>query len=154
MRSYSTIKTLCLFVTLFSIISCSTRSKQQYIDEIKATDVAFSKLSEKEGMHKAFLKYIAEDGVMLKPNSFPIVGKTVVSELFAKGDDSSFQLTWEPQFADASDQGDMGYSYGVYTLVLSDTTVYGTYVSVWKNFNGTWRWVLDSGNDGLGNEIN
>ena len=151
MSNSTSIKLLIFSLLFFLGSGCSTSpNKQQYIDELKATDIAFSKMSEEEGMHKAFLEYIADEGVMLKPNSSPIVGKNTVREMFTKGSDSSFVLTWEPSYADASGSGDLGYTYGIYTLTLQDTTLYGTYVSVWKNVNGQWKWVLDSGNDGLG----
>ena len=135
-------------------VSCNRINKNQLIEEIKAADIAFSDLSKKEGMHKAFLEFIADDGVMLKPNSYPVIGKEVVKKMFAMSSDSSYQLTWEPLYADASEAGDLGYSYGKYTLAVKDTTYYGTYVSIWKNINGKWKWVLDSGNEGLGNENN
>lgn len=154
MKTNLQIASIYFFILCFVLTSCAKIDKQKLINEIKTTDIEFSNLSKKEGMHTAFLEYIAEDGVMLRPNSNPIVGKDHVRDMFDLGNDSSFQLTWEPQFADVSESGDLGYTYGIYTLALNDTTMFGTYVSVWKNFNGQWKWVLDSGNEGISNEAN
>jgi ketosteroid isomerase-like protein len=34
-----------------------------------------------------------------------------------------------------------------------DTTIFGTYTSIWKKqSDGTWKFVLDTGNEGVGAE--
>lgn len=46
----------------------------------------------------------------------------------------------------------LGYTYGIYTLKTPDREMMrkGTYVSVWIKEEGVWRFVLDSGNEGVG----
>jgi len=118
--------------------------------ELIGADKAFSTLSKERGMNHAFLSYIAEDGVLLRPDNMPFVGKDIVKELF-KSDDTKFTLTWEPLYADIANSGELGYTYGTYTLTLQDTVQNGTYVSIWKkDERGKWQFVLDSGNLGLG----
>jgi len=51
----------------------------------------------------------------------------------------------------------MGYTYGIYALALNqnDSLSFGTYVSIWKKQkDGTWKFVLDSGNEGLNINMN
>jgi len=55
-------------------------------------DRAFSDLSREKGMNHAFESYIAEDGVMLRPESMPIVGKDAVVSQLLQDDDSSITL--------------------------------------------------------------
>jgi ketosteroid isomerase-like protein len=143
---------IVFIVMMFLLLSCNIDKSTQAIEEIKATDIAFSEKSKKDGMNAAFLEYIHENGVMLRPNSYPVVGKNLVSEKLLSGDDSKYSLTWVPSFADAATSGDLGYSYGEYKLTMADTTLVGTYVSVWKKVDGKWKFVLDSGNDGLSKE--
>lgn len=142
------------FFLLIGLLSC-TRTAQP-IEELDLMDIdrKFSNYSVKHGMNAAFLKYIDRNGVLLKDNSLPIEGLKNVKELF-KEDDSDIQLSWEPQYASVASSGDLGYTYGIYDLwnKSSDTHSYGTYVSIWKrNSLGQWRFVLDSGNQGLQNE--
>ena len=119
---------------------------------MKKADIAFSGLSKEKGMKVAFLEYIDSAGVLLRPNNYPIVGKEA-RQYLQKINDSSFTLTWEPSSAEISTSADLGYTYGIYTLATKDTIIRGTYVSIWKKQgDGNWKFVLDTGNPGLGKE--
>lgn len=120
------------------------------VEELINTDKEFSAYSEKHGMHKAFLKYIDENGVMLRDKSMPLVGKQALVKLYEGQNDTSFTLIWKPVKADIAQSGDLGYTYGIWTLKTEKEEKQGTYVSIWKkNPEGKWKFVLDSGNDGL-----
>lgn len=114
------------------------------------TDKAFSDYCLQNGMNKAFYKYASEKAVMLKDNRFPLIGKENIKKQFS-GDDTQVTFSWRPLNADVSKSGELGYSYGTYTYQTLDSLYEGTYVSVWKkDKNGDWKYVLDSGNEGLG----
>jgi len=141
---------------LFICLSCIENQesiKLNAIQEILQTDRSFSSYSKTFGMKKAFLKYAHDSVVMLKTNSMPLVGKTALENSYMNLDDSKFTLTWIPSFANVSESGDLGYSYGIYTLTFIDESQspeQGTYCSIWKrNKTREWRFVLDSGNEGL-----
>ena len=120
--------------------------------ELMAVDRAFSALSKERGINYAFLSYVAEDGVMLRPNKMPLVGKEKINALF-HGKDSDKEFTWEPLYADISESGELGYTYGTFSISIEGKTQKGTYVSIWKkDSRGKWKFVLDSGNDGLGEQ--
>ena len=119
--------------------------------ELIRTDKSFSDMSVEKGMKAAFIEYIDSNGVLLKPNLLPIVGANAIDYLIAQ-EDSGFTLNWQPHNAFVSQSGDLGYTYGVYALHPKniDTVLYGTYVSIWKKQgDGSWKFVLDSGNDGI-----
>ena len=60
-------------------------------------------------------------------------------------------MTWIPKGADMSVAHDLGYTYGVYTVKTKDTTMQGTYLSIWrKQKDGKWKFVLDTGNQEVG----
>lgn len=148
-------KTLLFLLTCSCLISCTSSSSLEKMRlEVMETDRAFSELSKEKGMNHAFTTYCASDGVLLRPQSMPITGKEAVSELIHQTDDSVIQLTWEPLEARVSRSGDMGFTYGVFTMQLKDGTAsqQGTYVSVWVKENGQWKFALDSGNEGLGDQ--
>jgi len=141
-------KTTILLAVAFLFTLCTTKPD---VNVLLDTDCAFSQLSKEKGMDHAFLEYIDEQGIMLSDNAMPLIGKEAVRKKFASRDDSQFTLTWEPLSAEISASADMGFTYGIYTITVGDSVTKGTYVSVWKkNEEGQWKFVLDSGNEGLG----
>ena len=136
---------------LLMIFSCKSKDKERsvWINEIVKADEEFSAMSKMQGMKKAFIEYIDNDGILLRPNHLPIVGADAIDYL-TKQIDSSYTLTWKPSSAQVSASGDLGFSFGVYNLKLKDTLLQGTYVSIWKKQkDGKWKFVLDSGNEGI-----
>lgn len=141
---------------LFS--SCSfKRDKETKADafakiEMMDADRRFSKMSEEKGMKAAFIEYLDSNGVLLRPGRLPIAGADAVDFLIQQND-TDYTMTWEPRNGVIARSGELGYTYGIYALRPSakDTVIYGTYVSIWKKEKGgTWKYVLDSGNEGIG----
>ena len=148
-----TVLTAIICFALFS--SCILKSdiakeKQAMID----ADKAFSSLSQKVGIHKAFLQTIDSSCVLLRSNLKPIVGSNTIIALFKKGDDSKYVMVWKPLSSEVAASGDMGFTYGIYELRVKNENTKpqkGTYLSIWKkNFNGKWKLWLDTGNEGIG----
>jgi len=151
------LKKLSFLVLTMFLVQCSNPKNVDVAAEkerILKTDREFSDYSSKNGMKKAFLLFGDENMVMLRENSMPVVGKTAFSDLYKNFDDSQMTLVWEPLFADVSASGDLGYSYGIYTMTeKSDSlkTEKGTYLSIWKkDHNLNWKFVVDTGNEGIG----
>lgn len=115
------------------------------------TDKAFSQMSREKGMKKAFIEYMDGEGVLLRPNQYPLIGASAI-DFLSQVNDTAFTLEWEPQKAYIAKSGELGYTFGIYALKPSaaDTILYGTYVSIWKKQpDGSWKFVLDSGNEGV-----
>jgi len=151
------LKKLSFLVLTMFLVQCSNPKNVDVAAEkerILKTDREFSDYSSKNGMKKAFLLFGDENMVMLRENSMPVVGKTAFSDLYKNFDDSQMTLVWEPLFADVSISGDLGYSYGIYTMTIkSDSlkTEKGTYLSIWKkDHNLNWKFVVDTGNEEIG----
>lgn len=129
-------------------------TKQSTQKVLLDVDKAFSDMSEAKGMKNAFIEFIDSNGVLLRPNHFPIVGADAIDYLIQQND-SDYILTWKPRYAEAAASGELGYTFGVYELRLrsKDTILYGSYVSIWKKQkDGKWKFVLDTGNEGVDNE--
>ena len=144
-----------LFFILF-FISCNTKiNTGEEKEKLLQTDIAFSNRSVEVGNHQAFLEFASPDVVLLKPNSYPVVGKKAMKDLYAELSDSSYRLTWKPSYGKVSESGDLGYTFGIYLLEVvkgkqKGQMSQGTYCTVWeKNAKGEWRFVLDTGNPGL-----
>ena len=119
--------------------------------EILEADSAFSALSKKEGMSAAFIQFMDNDGVLLRPGKMPMAGAEAIQYLSAL-EDKDFVLTWQPKAAEISANNDIGYSYGTYTMQPSqiDTILVGTYINVWKKqADGSWLYSINSWNEGL-----
>jgi len=145
-----------LIINLFFMISCTNGTKQTPDGILMKADNDFSMMSGKEGMHKAFIAYFADNGVMLRDNGFPIVGHDSLISLFSGRTDTAFVLSWNPVFEKIADSGELGYTYGFYTRTIKATGVVsrGTYVTIWeKQKDGTWKFVMDTGTDGLPEEL-
>ena len=152
-------KILLFGIVLVSWSSCDLFDKKKNTEgtedkmKIMDTDRAFSRLSEEKGMKYAFLEYIDSNGVLLRPNHLPLLGADAIDYLIQQND-SAFTLKWEPKTAVVARSGELGYTYGIYVLKpgLKDTLLYGNYVSIWKKgADGNWKFVLDTGNEGIGN---
>ena len=116
-------------------------SVQQLID----TDKAFNDMARTEGTGKAFIAYSAEDPVMIRPGSMPLLGRSAFVEVFSTVTGSA--LSWEPLKAEIAASQDLGYTFGRYTLRENgEIKAYGVYVSIWKKQqDGSWKFVLDGG---------
>jgi ketosteroid isomerase-like protein len=139
-------------INLICILSCTKGVKNKVEGVLLKADRDFSEMSVKEGMFSAFLFYIAEDGVILRDNSFPSKGKETLRERFAGKSDTSFVLSWNPLFEKISENGDLGYTYGIHTTLEKATgeVTKGTYITIWeKQTDGSWKFVLDTGTQGL-----
>jgi ketosteroid isomerase-like protein len=137
---------------LFLILSCNNTAKKPVPGLLMKADRDFSALSARVGMHKAFLEFVADSGVMLRDNSYPLAGRQAIVKLFEGKSDTSFTLTWEPVYEKISLSGELGYTYGYYTSFVKSTGEErkGTYITIWqKQPDGQWKFVMDTGTDGL-----
>ncbi len=120
------------------------------LQEIQQADIDFANFSKEHGMRKAFLEYIDDDGIMMRDNSLPLIGAHAIDYITSMND-SSVLLTWEPRGGDVAASGDLGYTFGIYEMKDSANIQKGTYVTIWKKQpDGKWKFVLDSGNQGIG----
>ena len=146
------LKIILLSLTV-ALTACSQNPKGLE-QEIMDADKAFSDYSVAHGQIASFLEFAAPDVVLIKPNMYPIVGHAELQKSYEGKADTAFVLTWEPQFARVAQSGDLGYTYGYWKLVPKNNPEKfsrGTYATVWQRQpNGEWKFVLDLGNQGLG----
>jgi len=136
---------ILLVIAFFSWKNPFRGDKKELLDAEKS----FSAMCMQKGLKEAFLAFGDDSMVLLRPNSDPLKGAMARDHL-AKSDFGPNVLSWEPAEADISSSGDLGYTYGVYTVHLPDSVIQGTYATVWKrNKNGQWKFALDVGNEGL-----
>lgn len=143
---------LIITTTVLTTACFTTEAPTADPDILKMTDLAFSQMSEEEGIKKAFAYYADEDVVRLVEGAEPTVGKEALIKHFSGVDESVVTLSWKPIKAEIAQSADLGYTYGKFYLTLTDsveTTSTGFYVSIWKKQkDGSWKYVLDGGVEG------
>lgn len=146
-------------ITLFGLVlllaaSCKQASptdfSAQWKQEIFQAEADFAQMAREKGIEPAFLAFAAEDAVMMRNNQV-VLGRDEIRQWFAKrpSDPSKIKLDWKPDFVEVSASGDLGYTYGPYTLTMIDSTgtaqtQTGIFHTVWKRqADGSWRFVWD-----------
>ncbi len=117
-----------------------------------SVDRAFSQRCKTKGMKAAFIEYMDSNAVLLRPNTFPIIGANTIDYLFEQND-MDYTLSWDPQHAEVSASDDLGFTYGIYEIkpATYDTFLYGTYTNCWKKqSDGKWKLILNTSNEGIG----
>ena len=95
------------------------------------------------------------NGVLLRPQSQPIIGRDNVRMYLTRNSDSGTRFTRSPQHAEIAASGDLAYTYGTYLVETVDmdgkvVASEGNYVTIWqKDAQGFWKFVVDTGNAGL-----
>jgi ketosteroid isomerase-like protein len=101
-----------------------------------------------------FAQFFAPDGAMIQPGAGEIRGQETIDSVFRSAirEEGLFSFVWEPDRAEVSNGGDLGYTVGTYRTITQDSTgvrtsVRGKYVSIWRRQeDGTWKVEMDLGN--------
>ncbi len=118
-------------------------------EELMAVDQAFSDYSVEHGYYEAFATYLAKGAVALNGGRQPIIG---IDAILADMEGGGGTLEWRPVAGDVAKSGDLGYTWGRYTLTYEDENgdtqvAHGKYITVWKRQpDGSFKAVLDGGN--------
>ena len=142
-----------VFIIIFNVIlSCGNNHRNFSKGDLLEADRNFSEMSVDKGMFEAFLANIAEDGVILRNNSYPSEGRDNLEKYFSGKSDTSFILKWEPLFENIAESGEIGYTYGIHINInrMTGEEKKGTYVTIWQmQKDGCWKFILDTGTQGL-----
>jgi len=144
----------CVFLSfiVLAVYGCSYRSGD--LRNLMYTDSSFSASSEEYGANQAFIRFAHPDVVLLRPGKKPVRGKQDLVNLFRNLPDTGYVLKWHPAEGIIASSGELGYTWGTYWVLSRpprrDTFNTGNYVTIWKKTeNGSWKFVLDAGNQCL-----
>src|SRR6478609_3205478 len=145
MKSFLLVSLVVVF-----LVTTGYRYSSSGQQELMETEKAFSNLCMQSGMKVAFLQFMDSNAVLLRADHPPIVGKAA-TKFIENSSMGPGVLSWVPSAADLSGSGDLGYTYGVYTVHDPKGDLSGTYTTIWKKKGkGEWKFVLDTGNPGIG----
>jgi len=116
-----------------------TTTVQSAVKSLRDTDAALTNAS-RSGQSEAYRGHLAEGARLHRPDVMPIVGEQAIVAWLAG---QPRYVSGESKFADTSMAGDLGYTYGTYTLD-GNQAARGFYVRVWsRGRDGVWRVALD-----------
>lgn len=127
----------------------TTNEKQNAIREIDMAERDFQKMSAEKGIAEAFWFYADSNATIKRENDTLIHGRDAIRNYYSEPYYSTASVTWAPDFTDASEKGDFGYTYGKYTWQSKDSTgkvteFRGVFHTVWKKqADGSWKYVWD-----------
>ena len=138
---------LLLFLVI-SPIAIAQKSNPSALKEMVETEQAFSKTAEVKNTRDAFMEFIADDGLLFRPNA--VNGKKWMNEHPVPPSDKHPLLAWQPVFAQMAAAGDLGFTTGPWEFKSdikdANPAGYGHFVTLWKRqSDGKWRFVVDLG---------
>ena len=100
------------------------------------------------------LDYWTDDAVVMPPDQPAVAGKAAIRKYVQEtASIPGFSITWEPELASVSGDGDMGYMVEQNRVTFTDATgslrtQYGKAITVWRRQpGGTWKCVADIWNN-------
>jgi|WetSurMetagenome_2_1015567.scaffolds.fasta_scaffold27300_3 ketosteroid isomerase-like protein len=131
---------IIFIIEIFCTLNAQKSHLQSSLDSLAKSEMAFAKLSDEKGTKTAFVNFLTDDAIVLRPK--PIKGKKFYEELKEDGS----KLIWKPTFADISTDGKLGFTTGPWQFSIDSVKVFGHYVTIWqKQVNGDWKVILDAG---------
>jgi ketosteroid isomerase-like protein len=143
---------LLLYVLIFQLACSQLPDTEAEKEKLLQTDIEFAQFSVNQGAAEAFNEYLTEDALQLPAGNNPVQG---VNNIYngMKDNQSNYTLDWSPRYAEVAKSGELGYTWGTYSLAYKDKNgeeqkSYGKYLNIWKKqANGNWRVAVDIGND-------
>ncbi len=136
-------RNLVFAAVLMMVVGAQAGEDHVSVSAVVDAERAFAKMARTSSMRDAFLTFLADDAVVFRPQ--PVNGK----DHYQASSPSPALLSWEPEIAEISAAGDMGYTSGPwsYRPTRDDEPVaYGHYASIWKKQpDGAWKVVIDVG---------
>src|SRR5262245_43247555 len=114
-------------------------------DSLLETERDFDRATQTYGMKVAFLRYLDDDSILLRPD--PVKGRQYTQ----MHPDPGIKLSWEPTRAGVARSGDLGYTTGPYRIEPAEpggAPLLGYFVTIWRRqSNGRWKALLDVGTE-------
>ncbi len=139
-----TIRMTSVTVTMIMALA-ACRSVGSGAEELLEADQAFAQASLDHGAAEAFHRYLTPDALSLPHAQLPVTGRAAITADM-QGD---YTLAWEPQHAEVARSGELGWTWGTYSVLLpgGEISSRGKYLNIWrKNASGQWRVAVDMGN--------
>jgi ketosteroid isomerase-like protein len=110
-------------------------------DELRAADAAFAEEAGRSGLQAAYRERSTKDLLIFRRGSAPIGGRLAVLSVTSS---APMRLALQPSHAEASRAGDLGFTYGAYTIAAAGGGEQkGYFLHVWKRQADGWKLAAD-----------
>lgn len=137
--------------TALSTLAGSRDEQELYeaaIAELMAVDRAFNAMVQEDGAAEAFAHFAGDGALQFANGQEPAAGREAIAAYWARASQGA-EIAWEPEAAQVSARGDMGWTWGRGTATVNGATTTTRYVTVWRrDYEGRWRFVADIANRG------
>jgi len=143
---------LVIIPACYLFYSCKSGSvdlHEKAKQEIAAAEKDFKKMAAEKGIAEAFEFFADSNAVIRRSGDSVIHGKENIRKFYSADYFKTASVTWSPDFVDASENGDLGYTFGKYYWQSKDSSgkaneSHGIFHTVWKKQkDGTWKYVWD-----------
>jgi len=146
-KACSAILSACLL-----FYSCKTEPvnlHEKAREEITQAEKDFEKMAAEKGIAEAFWHFADSNATIKRQNDTLIKGKENIKNYYSAPYFKTASVKWSPDHVEASETGDMGYTYGKYKWQSKDSSgkvdeAKGVFHTVWKKQkDGSWKYVWD-----------
>lgn len=143
---------LFIFCLACSLTACQTSAgidTKEAENEIRQAETDFADMAVSQGIAAAFSHYADSNAVIKRGKDSLIYGKAGIANYYKAPHFKTARVSWSPDFVAVSTGGDLGYTYGKYLWISTDSTgntsqSTGIFHTVWKRqADGSWRYVWD-----------
>lgn len=112
------------------------------VTQLVEAERAFARDAGERTVGEAFVTALAEDGILFRPD--PVPGRAF---MVANPTPPDLHLAWEPEYAEVSAAGDLGFTTGPWESGRrgQPPAGFGRFLSVWRRVDGAWHVALDHG---------
>lgn len=146
-------KKLLFFLTLTgSLTACQNPpaiDNKEAENEIRQAENEFADMAVSQGIAAAFSHFADSNAVIKRGKDSLIYGRAGIAHYYAAPHFKNARVSWATDFVSVSANGDMGYTYGKYLWINTDSIgntsqSTGIFHTVWKRqADGSWRYVWD-----------
>ena len=132
---------LCMGLVAVGAFAGPANTADSQVDDLASAERAFAAQAQTLGVREAFLRHLAEDAWLMRPQ--PVRAKA----WFDAHPSRAGSLEWGPEYAEIAASGNFGYTYGPWnSKAPNGEQGAGHFFSVWKRDpDGAWKNVLDHG---------
>jgi ketosteroid isomerase-like protein len=141
---------LLLLLFIFQVTNGQTANIKSEQEELIKTDKAWSLAASTNDMEKLW-SFWEDDARILMSSDRTVKGIDQINRFTTEArKDPNFEISWEVQGAEVSENADMGYTFGIGKVVRSDSkgnpvTNTKPYLTVWRKQNdGTWKCIIEN----------
>lgn len=134
---------------LLACQSPATPDSKEAENEIRQAETDFADMAVSQGVAAAFTHFADSNAVIKRGKDSLIYGKAGIAHYYAAPHFKNARVSWSPDFVSVSAGGDLGYTFGKYVWINTDsvgntTQSTGIFHTVWKRqADGSWRYVWD-----------